>query len=286
MWLLLQTAFAVAAALVSPRSRSAALALGAAAFFVAPWLAGPIALVRGLSALWGFTLFIRVIDIARSSERWSARHRILHVFSFVDSRTLRRAPPRLDVRAFARALAWGALSVGGWYVAHSPRHLARWGGGLVLVYSAIESGWAFAGAAYRVLGFVGPRLHDWPLASLSVAELWGKRWARPVSAWLRDTFFRPLARRGHPLLGVLLGFVVSGIGHAYPVLVAIDLPAAAMMFAFFVVQGAFVTIEGRLGMARRSRAARRAWTVTVMIASSPLFVEPAMRVLDAYFWKT
>jgi hypothetical protein len=281
MWtaLLLQTAAVVFAALLSPRAPRAALALGAVAFFGVPWLAGPIALVRGLSALLGFGLIIRVVDIVRSTEPWSARRRVLHVFGFVDSRTLRRAPARIDVFAFGRSLAWGALAVGGWYVAHSPRHLVRWSGGLVLVYAAIESGWGFVGAAYKALGFVGPRLHDWPLASLSVSELWGKRWARPVSAWLRDTCFRPIARRGHPILGLLLGFLVSGIGHAYPVLVALDLPTASMMFAFFLAQGAFVMIEGRLGIARRSRATRRAWTVTVMIAASPLFVEPALRVL-------
>jgi hypothetical protein len=100
-----------------------------------------------------------------------------------------------------------------------------------------------------------------------------------VSAWLRETCFRPLARRGHPLLGLLLGFVVSAIGHAYPVLVALDLPMASMMFTFFVVQAVFVMLEVRFGVARWSRPARRVWTVTLMVASSPLFVEPALRVL-------
>jgi hypothetical protein len=53
----------------------------------------------------------------------------------------------------------------------------------------------------------------------------------------------------------------------------------AMMFAFFFVQGIFVILETRLGVSRWSRPARRAWTVTIMVASSPLFVEPALRVL-------
>jgi hypothetical protein len=81
------------------------------------------------------------------------------------------------------------------------------------------------------------------------------------------------------MLGLLLGFGVSAIGHAYPVFVALDLPMAAMMLAFFLVQGVFVILETRLGVSRWSRPARRAWTVTIMIASSPLFVEPALRVL-------
>lgn len=51
------------------------------------------------------------------------------------------------------------------------------------------------------------------------------------------------------------------------------------MFAFFIVQGSFVPMEARFGSSRRSRPARRAWTIALMVASSPLFVEPAVRVL-------
>jgi hypothetical protein len=175
-------------------------------------------------------------------------------------------------------LLWGALAGAAFYVADSPRLLVRWAAGIVLVYAAIETLYVFTPAQYRALGFVVPRLHVWPVASLSIGELWGVRWARPISGWLREHCFRPLARRRRPMLGLLLGFVVSGIGHAYPVLVAVDWPIAAMMFAFFVAQGIFVIVEGRLGVPRWSRPARRAWTVTLMVASSPLFVEPALRM--------
>ncbi len=277
--LLSQSALAGAAALLARRAKPAALVLGAAGFLAVPWLAGPIPLVRGLCALLGGVGLLRVIDTVRFREPWSARRRVLHVLSFVDSRTLRRAPPRLDFLALGRALLWDGLAAGGFYVAHSPHQLLRWGGGLVFAYSIIESGYVLTGAAYRVLGFVAPPLHVWPFASLSVGELWGVRWARPVSAWLRETCFRPLARRGHPMLGLLLGFVASGFGHAYPVFVALDLSLAAMMLAFFLVQGIVVMMETRLGVSRWPRPARRGWTVSIMVASSPLFVEPALRVL-------
>jgi hypothetical protein len=279
--LLLLSALAGAAALLSRRASPVAIVLGVAAFLGAPWLAGPIALHRGLTALVGGIGFLRVIDVVRVREPWSAGRRVLHVLSFVDSRTLRRAPPHLDFSALGRTLLWAALAAAGLYAAHSARSLGRWGGGLVFAYAAIEAGYALVGAAYRALGFVTPRLHVLPLASLSVGELWSVRWARPVSAWLRERCFRPLARRGHPTLGLLFGFVASGLGHAYPVLVALDLPMAAMMFAFFVAQGIVVIVEVRLGTSRWSRPARRVWTVTMMVASSPLFVEPALRVLAA-----
>jgi len=277
--LFVQSALAVAAALLARRAKPAALVLGAAVFIGAPWLAGPIALPRGLSALIGFVGLLRIVDTVRFGDPWGAWRRVLHVVSFVDSRTLRRAPPRLDFLVLGRFLLWAGIAIAGFYVAHSPRHFVRWGGGLVLAYAAVESGYTFIGAAYRALGFVTPRLHVSPVSSMSVGELWGRRWARPVSAWLSETCFRPLARRGHPTLGLMLGFVVSAIGHAYPVLVALDPPMAAMMGAFFLAQGVFVILEVRLGASRWSRTARRAWTVTIMVASSPLFVEPALRAL-------
>lgn len=133
---------------------------------------------------------------------------------------------------------------------------------------------------YRAIGLVTPRLHVNPLASLSVGELWGVRWARPTSTWLRETCLRPLARRRHATLGLFLGFVVSAVGHAYAILVATDVLAATML-AFFLAQGLVAIVEPRLGVPRRSRGARRVWTVTIMIGSSPLFIEPVSRVLGA-----
>lgn len=256
-----------------------AVLLGAAVFLVLPWFVGPIPLVRGLSALGGFVLLFRIIDLVRMREKWSASRRIFHVLSGIDSRTLRRAPSRLDLAALGRGLLWATLATGAFQLAHSSQLLVQWGAGLVLAYGIVEAGYQVVAAAYGLLGFVTPPLHVLPAASLTIGELWGKRWARPVSAWMRDTCFLPLARRGLPRVGLALSFVVSAIGHAYPVLVATDVAMAALMFAFFAVQAIFVIVETKLGVARWPRAARRVWTVTLMVASSPLFVEPALRVL-------
>ena len=277
--LLLEGALATVAALLAPRAKTVAFALGVVGLLGAPWLAGPIPLARGLITLIGGILLLRVIDLVRIGDSWSSWRRLAHVVSFVDSRTLRRATPALDLRAHGRALLWAALGAAAFYVARSPALPVRWAAGLVFAYSAVEAGYAFTGATYRAIGFVAPRLHVLPLASLTIGELWGMRWARPISTWLRETCFRPLARRGYPTLGLLIGFLASAFGHAYGVLVAIGLPMAAMMFGFFMLQGVFVLIEGWLGTSRWPRRARRAWTVTIMLASSPLFVEPALRVL-------
>src|SRR4029079_15481794 len=129
----------------------------------------------------------------------------------------------LDVRALGGALLWTALAAVGFYLARVPHVLVRWSGGLLIACVVIDAGYALTGVVYRVLGFVAPPLHVWPVAALSVGELWGGRWARPVSTWLRETCFRPFARRGRPMLGLFSGFVVSALGHAYPVLVAVGL---------------------------------------------------------------
>lgn len=277
--MLVQSMLAVAAAVLAKRAKPIAIVFGIIGFVMVPWSAGPVALLRGLSALTGFVNLLRIVDVVRFGDRWSSVRRVLHVVSFVDSRTLRRAPRHVDLAAIGRGLLWAALAGAGLWAIHAPHHLARLAAGLVLVYAAIESAYAFFEAVYRAIGFVTPPLHVLPLASLSIGELWGTRWARPISTWLRETCFRPLARRGYPVLGIALGFAVSAIGHAVPTLVALDVTMAAMMFAFFLVQGVFVLAEAKLGVARWSRPARRAWTVTWMVASSPLFVSPVLRAM-------
>lgn len=277
--LLSESALVVTAALLAGRAKPIAILLGAVAFLVAPWFAGPVPLARGLAALVGGVGLLRVIDVVRTREQWGASRRVAHVLSFVDSRTLHRASPRLDLLALGRSLVWAALAAAAFVASGSPRFLTRWASGLVLAYAVIESGYALVAALYRVLGFVTPPLHVWPIASSSVGELWGTRWARPISTWLRETCFRPLARRGHPRLGLLLGFAASAFGHAYPVFVALDVTMAALMLSFFLVQGIAVLVETRFATSRWPRPLRRVWTVAWMVGSSLLFVEPALRVL-------
>jgi hypothetical protein len=271
----------VLAAVIAPRHKLLALALSAATVLALPWLAGPIPLVRGALALVSFVATFRVIDLVRSREPWSAWRRIVHALSFIDSRLLRREPPRIDLGELAVALVWGGLAT---LALHAVRDLPLWlrlGGGLVFAYAAIDAGYVMVRVGYRAVGFVTPPLHVWPVASMSVAELWGRRWARPVSHWLRETCFLPLARRRHPALGILLGFFVSAFGHAYPVLVALGPAMAAMMLGYFVVQGLVVVAEARLGIARWPRALRHVWTIVIMLATSPLFVVPCLRVVLA-----
>jgi D-alanyl-lipoteichoic acid acyltransferase DltB (MBOAT superfamily) len=127
------------------------------------------------------------------------------------------------------------------------------------------------------------RLHRSPAASLSVKEFWGDRWNRTVSMWFREHCLKPLARRTNAKLGMLASFLVSGILHAYLVIVALDVKWALVMLSYFLLQAIFVAIEIAIEIAIDPKHwnphLARVWTLTLMIASSPLFVEPALRIL-------
>jgi hypothetical protein len=278
----------VLAAIVAPTRKRLALALSATAVLVPPWLAGPIPIARAALGLVTFVGAFRVIDLVRSREPWTVPRRVLHVLTYLDTRVLRRERPRLDAAMLLAAVAWSVPAAIALYVAHEvaprwPTHppWLRWGAGLVFVYATADTAYALLRAAYRALGFVTPPLHDWPVASTSVGEFWGARWARPVSRWLRETCFRPLARRGHPRLGLLLGFGVSALLHAYPFLVALGPMWAGVMFGYFFAQGVIALVETHSGTARWPRPARRAWAIVLLIATSPLFVEPYLRLVFA-----
>jgi hypothetical protein len=271
-----------------PLRRASGIAVGVVALAAAWFLPERYPLVRGVSALAAFVGGMRILDLRTGS--WTLGGRLAHVVSFVDTRRLVRASPRIELRVVGAGLAWVLAALAGyaWLEAEPPAapalaYLVRWSAALVVVYSGVEGGYALIRALYAVLGFQTGALHATPLLSRSVDELWSERWARPVSLWLRETLFRPLARRRRPVLGGVLAFAVSGAFHAYGVWVALGwapgLSMAECMFAFFLMQALLVAGERALGTRRWPDWRRRAWAATVMLASAPLFLEPVARVL-------
>jgi hypothetical protein len=53
---------------------------------------------------------------------------------------------------------------------------------------------------------------------------------------------------------------------------------ALAMVAFFLLQGGFVLLELRMGIARWRAIPAHAWTVLAVLGCSPLFVEPILRL--------
>lgn len=288
--LALATLLALAAACLTagpPARRRLGIAVGIASMLPVWLLPRDLELVRGVSALVAFVWTMRVIDLRRGE--WTIRARLGHVASFVDTRTLASARPRLAADGLAPTLAWIALAAAAGWAVVSLTHLsgpaywaARWSAGVVLTYSAIAALYASVTVTYAAIGFATPPLHVAPILSRSVQELWGERWARPIGRWLGETLFLPFART-RPMIGVCAAFGVSAAFHPYAVWVAMGaidgLAMAGATLAYFVLQGAVVAIERGAGVRRWAPWAGHAWTVVWMLGPAPLFIEPILRVL-------
>ena len=270
------------------RSRRAFGVVVGVSAMLPPWLLpAELVLLRACCALIAFTNVMRVADLVRMQA--PLLRRVSHVISVIDSRRLVRAPPRFEWVALAQLAGWGGLVALGLYgVVLSSREvgllhwLVRWAGGVVAVYAVVSGMYRLLFLGYRALGFDPPTLHDMPIRSRSVQELWGERWARPISDWLGETFFRPFARRRRPLLGVLLAFSVSAAFHAYGVWVGLGFRTGATMAAltlvYFVAQAAVMALERVLGVRSWPKTRGHIWTVAWMLSLAPLFVEPLVRV--------
>jgi alginate O-acetyltransferase complex protein AlgI len=158
--------------------------------------------------------------------------------------------------------------------------ITRLGAGVVLVYAGTQFVFDLASFCLLAVGIsLGP-FHRTPIAAHSVAEFWGQRWNRIVSAWLHTFVYLPLARRRCSRLGVFSAFLVSGVLHGWVILVAVGISSALATLLFFVAQGAFVLAEHRLRIHAWPVPVARGWTWAVLLASSPLIVDPYLRVFD------
>jgi alginate O-acetyltransferase complex protein AlgI len=132
---------------------------------------------------------------------------------------------------------------------------------------------------YRGFGLTFPRINDRPILSTTLAEFWGRRWNRAVSGWLHDNLFVPLARRRRPTLGICAAFAGSTALHFWFAWIPLDVFAGLLMASFFVVHGVGLLLERHIGVHHWGLGARRAWTAAWIAVPSPLFVEPALRLL-------
>ena len=156
--------------------------------------------------------------------------------------------------------------------------LSRLAAGVALLYAAAELVFEVCGLCFLMAGYSLPLMHRAPIAARSVGEFWGQRWNIIVSAWLRTFVFWPLARRGFAGVGVFCCFLVSGAFHAWPMLVGLGAFAALSTAEFFVFQGVVVLAESRLRIHIWPVAIARAWTLVILLASSPLYIDPGLRL--------
>jgi hypothetical protein len=289
---LLYVAASIAALLAtgSPWRRGAAVLVSAAALplpFFVPDEYPTFTAFLALGCIW---YLARVIELAREREPVPVRSRLWHAVGVVDTRRAKHIRPKLDLGALARLAVAAPLFLGGWAAVHYgshlltgvPRLLVRWGAGAVFMYAAVEMTVAVVIIAYGLVG-VDPRpLHEDPIRSRTISEFWSRRWNRAVHRFLKDNVFAPVARRGHVEWGLALSFVVSAFIHFFFILPAVGLSWAGMMGGFFLLQVPLLKAERALGVARWPSPLARTWTLTLLLLSSPLFVEPVLQILDTW----
>jgi hypothetical protein len=282
-WLVLGALAGAAFGASTTRRLASALVLGC--LLALPFFGPPEeTLARALVGLGGMLAVMRFVECSRASRAPVLPNAILFVLP-VDVPTLRRAPARLASESIACAAAHAlVLGAGGALVwlapaALSSRAVWRWLGGVLIVYGYIEVIASAARACLAMLGFdVAPMQRD-PVLARSVGELWGERWNRVVSTWLRRQLFVPVARRtGSATAGVIAAFAWSVFLHAFMVGVALGLGPALTMGSYFVVQGVGVILESRLPVHRWPSPLARAWTIAWVVGPSWLFVGPLLEI--------
>jgi Membrane bound O-acyl transferase family len=184
----------------------------------------------------------------------------------------RRVPLGEWLAGIAKTLAGIALIGGGGRLVSSGRPmLGGWTGmvGLVLVlhfgtFHLLALAWQRAGVDVK-------RIMQEPLASVSLGELWGKRWNLGFRTLSHTWIFQPLQKRFGPAAGTLGAFLASGLLHD----LVISAPARGgygLPTAYFLVQGLGVIAE-RSETGQRFDLGRgvRGWFWTALIAAGPVY---------------
>jgi hypothetical protein len=286
-WFALQLLLMIAGALSAgpaPARRGASVALMLSCLHL-PSIAPLPPLSRALLACLGMLGLLKLLQLD-FEPRWAGHHPLWHGLSPFDVSKARRVPPAVDARLLGGIALHAALLA---LVVLALLHLPVQAGwlrsawrlllGAGLVYAAMEMATEGLRFAHRLAGIAVPPIQRTPILARGVGEFWSQRWNRPVSAWLHQYAFLPLAKRGRPLPALLAAFAVSAALHAWMYYAALGLRAALSVTAFFLLQAPIVLLETKLRVSRWPRPAAHAWTLSWLLLTSPLFVAPLLRGL-------
>jgi hypothetical protein len=243
-------------------------------------------LARGLLMCCMFVPVVMATALLFVPPSAGIRARLANLFNWSGSHEVNFPPRRFDVAALVQlviatiilALAIAAVKV----IPHSGAWLiGRWFAGGVVIFAFAEmvtAGLALIPAAFGVT--VMPLMHS-PYRSASVGEFWTRRWNIFASQKIfRPFIFAPLLRRG-TTLALLVVFAGSGIAHVLLIYMAMGKWGIALMQgAFFLLQPLLILTERKLAVRRWPRWMAHAWTLSGLAIVSPLFVEPALQVIE------
>jgi alginate O-acetyltransferase complex protein AlgI len=109
---------------------------------------------------------------------------------------------------------------------------------------------------------------DSPWKAASLADFWGNRWNRAFSRWARIHVFGPLSRRYGASLGLIGGFLVSGLVHE----IVISFPAGSgwgLPTLYFLMQAAGVLCQRSIRCLRGILP-----TLLAVLCPAPLLFHP------------
>jgi hypothetical protein len=214
------------------------------------------------------------------------RPRLAYLCSLMGSREVKLRPRSFDIFSLLHLLAAAvvctlAMTViikvpasGFWLV-------LQWFSGGIMILALAGMLTASHYLLTALFGVTTPALMQSPWLSVSVSEFWNKRWNPGTSVIFRKILFQPLARKA-PVAALFAVFAFSALVHTLVFYVALGHWKIALINgAFFLIQPLFILAEGRLGIRQWPSAAGRAWTLTVLAVTSPLFVEPALQVIQS-----
>jgi len=272
------------------RSQRACAALLLVCAFILEWFAPVDLFWRAILALVGMFALMATITLATSATpQWSVGYRLLHLLTLGYPVRAGRIWPVLPLRIVGRLIVEGLVGGAAFMflrqiaaAQHAPDAviaLGRLVAGIILLYAWAEFVEDLIHFCFLASGAAMRPLQETPIAARSLRDFWGKRWNRPVSAWLRRFVFLPLARQCRPDLGLFCAYLVSGAIHAWMTLVALGAFAAFGMAVFFGLQGVFILAEDRLHVRAWPVSLARAWTLTILLATSPLIICAYLRIV-------
>jgi hypothetical protein len=257
--------------------------------FILEWFAPVDPASRGILAVGGMMAMMATITVAASATpSWSVRFRLLHLLSLGYPLHAGRIRPVLSRRIMGRFIVEGLVGGAAFlFLRHTAlaQHppdaviaICRLVAGITILYTLAEFLKDLVHFCFMASGAAMHPVHCTPIAARSLRDFWGKRWNRLVSAWLHRFVFLPLARQHRPVLGLCCAFLVSGAMHAWVAWVPLGAFAALELAVFFGLQGVFILAEDRLHVHAWPVPLARAWTLTLLLATSPLIIGPYLRI--------
>ena len=120
--------------------------------------------------------------------------------------------------------------------------IAGWIGMIGIVFTLHFGLFHLLSCLWRSRGIDAKPILNWPIASTSLTEFWGRRWNLTFRDLTHRFLFKPLSRRIGATYALLVGFLVSGLVHE----LAISLPAEGgwgKPTMFFSLHGIGIVIE-------------------------------------------